>query len=155
MTHPSTASTFGLDDGAAPEWDGYIEPLLEGAETPEPLWKDEPMPSVPEDEQRRLARKMVTELNVNVDLADYLAAVERFARRYVAFPSEHEPVAVALWVAHARRCGPLGSPCVAGRAARNEPDPGRHVGRDEIRKDATARRARAARAQPGAVGPAL
>lgn len=35
------------------------------------------------------------------DLADYLTAVEMFARRYVAFPSEHEPVAVALWVAHA------------------------------------------------------
>lgn len=33
-------------------------------------------------------------------LADYLAAVERFLRRYVAFPSEHEPVAVALWIAH-------------------------------------------------------
>ncbi len=35
------------------------------------------------------------------DLAAYLAAVEAFARRYVAFPSEHEPVAIALWVAHA------------------------------------------------------
>ncbi|MDP8905437.1 MAG: DUF3631 domain-containing protein [Chloroflexota bacterium] len=34
-------------------------------------------------------------------LGDYLAAVETFARRYVAFPSEHEPVAVALWVAQA------------------------------------------------------
>ncbi len=34
-------------------------------------------------------------------LADYLAAVETFLRRYVAFPSEHEPVAIALWVAHA------------------------------------------------------
>ena len=33
--------------------------------------------------------------------AGYLAAVEQFVRRYVAFPSEHEPVAVALWVAHA------------------------------------------------------
>jgi hypothetical protein len=36
-----------------------------------------------------------------LDLPGYLAAVEAFARRYVAFPSEHEPVAVALWVAHA------------------------------------------------------
>ena len=34
-------------------------------------------------------------------LADYLGAVERFLRRYVAFPSEHEPLAIALWVAHA------------------------------------------------------
>jgi hypothetical protein len=34
-------------------------------------------------------------------LADYLAAVETFMVRYVAFPSEHEPVAIALWVAHA------------------------------------------------------
>jgi len=34
-------------------------------------------------------------------LADYLALVEQFLRRYVVFPSEHEPVAVALWVAHA------------------------------------------------------
>jgi hypothetical protein len=35
------------------------------------------------------------------DLAGYLAAVETFLRRYVAFPSEHEPAAIALWVAHA------------------------------------------------------
>jgi hypothetical protein len=34
-------------------------------------------------------------------LAEYLADVEAFLRRYVAFPSEHEPVAIALWVAHA------------------------------------------------------
>ncbi len=34
-------------------------------------------------------------------LADYLTAIEQFVCRYVAFPSEHEPVAVALWVAHA------------------------------------------------------
>lgn len=34
-------------------------------------------------------------------LAGYLDAVERFACRFVAFPSEHEPVAFALWIAHA------------------------------------------------------
>jgi hypothetical protein len=34
-------------------------------------------------------------------LADYLAAVRDFATTYVVFPSEHEPVAVALWVGHA------------------------------------------------------
>ena len=35
------------------------------------------------------------------DLEAYLAAVEQFTCRYVAFPSDHEPVAVALWVTHA------------------------------------------------------
>lgn len=35
------------------------------------------------------------------ELARYLAEAEAFIARYVAFPSEHEPVAVALWVAHA------------------------------------------------------
>jgi Protein of unknown function (DUF3631) len=34
-------------------------------------------------------------------LASYLTAVRDFTTRYVAFTSEHEPVAVALWVAHA------------------------------------------------------
>jgi hypothetical protein len=34
-------------------------------------------------------------------LADYLEGVRALLCRYVAFPSEHEPVAVALWVAHA------------------------------------------------------
>ncbi len=34
-------------------------------------------------------------------LPDYLDAVHRFVCRFVAFPSAHEPVAVALWVAHA------------------------------------------------------
>ena len=35
------------------------------------------------------------------DLTGYLTAVHDFLCRYVAFPSEHEPVAIALWVAHA------------------------------------------------------
>jgi hypothetical protein len=35
-----------------------------------------------------------------VSLADYLADVEVFVRRYIAWPSDHEPAAVALWVAH-------------------------------------------------------
>lgn len=34
-------------------------------------------------------------------LAGYLAEIEAFMRRYVAFPAEHEPVAIALWIAHA------------------------------------------------------
>jgi Protein of unknown function (DUF3631) len=34
-------------------------------------------------------------------LPDYLDAVERFFCRYVAFPSTHESVAIALWTAHA------------------------------------------------------
>jgi hypothetical protein len=34
-------------------------------------------------------------------LAAYLAAVEAFVRRYVAFASDHEPTGIALWVAHA------------------------------------------------------
>ncbi len=33
-------------------------------------------------------------------LADYVMAVETFVSRYVAFPSEHEAPAVALWIAH-------------------------------------------------------
>ncbi len=36
-----------------------------------------------------------------LDLADYLDRVEAFLVRYVAFPSEHEAAAIALWVAHA------------------------------------------------------
>lgn len=35
------------------------------------------------------------------DLSAYLAAVRAFTARYVVFGSENEPVAVALWVAHA------------------------------------------------------
>lgn len=38
---------------------------------------------------------------VRLDLNDYLTAVEEFLTRYVAFPSEHEQVAIALWIAHA------------------------------------------------------
>lgn len=34
-------------------------------------------------------------------LADYLVAVRDFTTKYVIFNSEHEPVAVALWIAHA------------------------------------------------------
>jgi len=37
----------------------------------------------------------------NASLSDYLSAVLAFLTRYVAFPSIHEPFAVALWVAHA------------------------------------------------------
>jgi hypothetical protein len=35
------------------------------------------------------------------ELANYLGSVHSFLLRYVAFPSEHEPVAIALWIAHA------------------------------------------------------
>jgi hypothetical protein len=34
-------------------------------------------------------------------LSDYLEAVRGFLCRYIAFPSEHEPTAIAAWVAHA------------------------------------------------------
>jgi hypothetical protein len=34
-------------------------------------------------------------------LAGYLEDVRSFACRYVAFPSEHEPIAIALWIAQA------------------------------------------------------
>lgn len=34
-------------------------------------------------------------------LPDYLDAVHEFLCRYIAFPSEHEPVAIALWTGHA------------------------------------------------------
>jgi hypothetical protein len=37
-----------------------------------------------------------------VPLAVYLDGLAAFLRRYVVFPSEHEPVAVGLWVAHCR-----------------------------------------------------
>lgn len=43
-------------------------------------------------------------MSTSLGLADFLAEVENFARRYVAFPSEHEPVALALWIAHAHLC---------------------------------------------------
>ncbi len=39
--------------------------------------------------------------SVSHPLGRYLSGVEAFFRRYVAFPSDHEPVAIALWVAHA------------------------------------------------------
>ena len=35
------------------------------------------------------------------NLSGYLEDVHAFLCRYVAFPSDHEPVAIALWVAHA------------------------------------------------------
>jgi hypothetical protein len=34
-------------------------------------------------------------------VADYLVTIHAYLRRYIAFPGEHEPVAVSLWVAHA------------------------------------------------------
>jgi hypothetical protein len=43
----------------------------------------------------------VERAKLRIDLNDYLVAVEEFLTRYVAFPSEHEQVAIALWVAHA------------------------------------------------------
>ncbi len=38
---------------------------------------------------------------IGATLSSYLVAVEAFLVYYVAFPSEHEPTAIALWVAHA------------------------------------------------------
>lgn len=41
-----------------------------------------------------------TEQYEQVPLDEYLSRVEAFLRRYVAFPSDYEPVAIALWIAH-------------------------------------------------------
>lgn len=38
-------------------------------------------------------------------LSEYLTLIADFLTRYVAFPSGHEPVAIALWVAHAHIVG--------------------------------------------------
>ena len=43
----------------------------------------------------------VAERLASIDLAEYLGRVEGFLVRYVAFPSAHEAVAVALWIAAA------------------------------------------------------
>jgi hypothetical protein len=45
--------------------------------------------------------ELIGERRVLDDVAAYLGAVEAFVGRYVAFPSEHEAVAIACWVAHA------------------------------------------------------
>jgi hypothetical protein len=45
--------------------------------------------------------ELALESRSRTSLGDYLEAVAGFALRYIAFPSEHEPVAFALWVAHA------------------------------------------------------
>jgi len=50
------------------------------------------------DDQGRGDEPQATRL---LDLAEYLGALEAFLTRYVAFPSQHEPPAVALWIAHA------------------------------------------------------
>jgi Protein of unknown function (DUF3631) len=48
--------------------------------------------------QRDLRPEVMTD---PASLRAYLDAVRGFMCRFVAFPSEHEPVAIALWVAHA------------------------------------------------------
>lgn len=45
--------------------------------------------------------RVVSTVQPDIALADHLDELERFLCRYVAFPSEHEPVAIALWVAQA------------------------------------------------------
>ena len=37
------------------------------------------------------------------EIAKALDAIRNYLARYIVFPSEHEPVAIALWVAHAHR----------------------------------------------------
>lgn len=37
----------------------------------------------------------------DIALGEYLGTVETYLRKYVSFPSHHEAVAVALWIAHA------------------------------------------------------
>jgi hypothetical protein len=59
-----------------------------GAIAPKPVGAQEPVTSA-------------TSVTPTMSLPDYLSAVRRFVCRYVALPSEHEAVAIALWVAHA------------------------------------------------------
>jgi len=57
--------------------------------------------SVNGDFERHIQAMISGELPPIGSLADYLSRVENFLRRYVVFPSQHEPTAVALWIAHA------------------------------------------------------
>jgi len=56
-----------------------------------------PAPSTPEERERFNAELEIDKLDT---LADLLAAIHHVWTDYVIFPTEHEPVALTLWVAH-------------------------------------------------------
>lgn len=81
---------------AEPEYLADAPPIIEQTTEPPPWLADEPGTLV----THRTGAEAETVPRTH-DLGDYLEAVRDFMCRYVAFPSEHEPVAIALWVAHA------------------------------------------------------
>ena len=95
------AQTVGTADIGPDELEAWQQRIAErNAEIePPPLLDVEKYPDIREDPDFERAPPDWRPY-VPTDLADYLATVERFVLRYVAFPSAHEPVAVALWVAH-------------------------------------------------------
>lgn len=84
----------GYDSGPLPEWPtGPLDEPFDDDGLDDRAVHDEPTPlHLVAIRDRRESP---------ADLAGYLAAVHAFLCRYCAFPSEHEPVAIALWVAAA------------------------------------------------------
>ena len=119
MTGMSLAWSLNPPAPGDPDHPAYVEAqdaererlarLARETDPPPPLWEDVPRPAPIAgftddlDAQREaLGLRGTGTSGTTGTLPDYLAAVRAFIRRFVAFPSEHEPVAVALWVAHAR-----------------------------------------------------
>lgn len=90
----TAADTFGPNGGQpSPEWHAHLAERIEAIETPPPLWGDLPDPRADPNFEP-------SPESWHPYLAGALDAAEQFVRRYVVFPSPHEPVAVALWIAH-------------------------------------------------------
>ncbi len=87
---------FAIEGGELREvgLDGEAQP------GPEHVVDDHHEPNVHEHE-RDVHEPVKSSAVAPVNLAAYLEAVRAYATRYVSFPSEHEPVAFALWIAHA------------------------------------------------------
>ena len=89
-----TAATFGPNGGEpSAEWHRHSAEVLNGIEPPPKLWAHLSDP-------RQDPEYEVAPASWRPYLAGTLGAVESFVRRFVVFPSPHEAVAVALWVAH-------------------------------------------------------
>lgn len=95
--------------GDRPDEAERIRRLIDATEPPPPLWDEipppDPIPGFTDDldaQREALGLRGPGTSDTPGTLSAYLASVRAFVCRFAAFPSEHEPVAIALWVAHAR-----------------------------------------------------
>lgn len=92
-------TAFGGDVGQAPPFCRACGEVESYCQCPDPLWRS--VPKRPDVSGTRASGHVGTDKDALLEGLVLLDVVERFVRRHVVLPSDHDYVAVVAWCAHA------------------------------------------------------